>query len=193
MSDKKTSKLSNESVVIDIKVENTEQIFSSYSYNKNDRLNKNLSEYIEEKSKRVFLSKNIRLNFHSSESINKEELQKSIKSHYGEEKIDAREELIKSNIFTIIMMALGFITLVLLVTLHNKSFMNFYFEMILEIAAWVFIWEAVYNFFLVRPKIRRRYIKMKKLSNALIELIVSSDFIKGDQNVKKNRRNSTKT
>ena len=73
------------------------------------------------------MSKNIRLNFHSSESINKEELQKSIKSHYGEEKIDAREELIKSNIFTIIMMALGFITLVLLVTLHNKSFMNFYF------------------------------------------------------------------
>ena len=43
--------------------------------------------------------------------------------------------------------------------------------MILEIVAWVFIWEAVDGLFLQRPKIRRKNIQMQKLYFAKIEVI----------------------
>ena len=69
------------------------------------------------------------------------------------------------------MMALGILTFAILVALYNRSFNNFYFDMILEIAAWVFIWEAVDVLFLQRPKIRRKYIQMQKLSSSRIEII----------------------
>ena len=61
------------------------------------------------------------------------------------------------------MFILGVLTFAILVALYNRSFSNFYFEMILEIAAWVFIWEAVDGLFLQRPKIRRKNIQMQKL------------------------------
>ena len=62
------------------------------------------------------------------------------------------------------MFILGVLTFAILDALYNRSFSNFYFKMILEIAAWVFIWEGVDGLFLQRPKIRRKNIQMQKLA-----------------------------
>ena len=155
---------STDSEIINIKVQNKEQIISNFSYDENDKINKDLSEFIVAKSKRVHISKDIKLNFYTNEHIDKNEIQSTIKNHFHEEYLESKSELKRLNIFIITMLILGVLTFAILVALYNRNFSNFYFEMILEIAAWVFIWESVDATFLQRPKIRRKNIQMQKLS-----------------------------
>ena len=161
----------NDDKIINIKVENKNQIISNFSYDENDRLNKDLSEYIVEKSKNTHITQDLQLNIYSKDNIDKNEIQSTIKNHFHEEYLVSKSELKRMNLFIIIMFGLGVLTFAILVALYNRSFSNFYFEMILEIAAWVFIWEAVDGLFLQRPKIRRKNVQMQKLSSAKIEVI----------------------
>ena len=157
--------------IINIKVENKNQIISNFSYNENDRLSKELSEYLVEKSKNARITQEIQLNFYSKDNIDKNEIQATINNHFHEEYLESKNELKRLNIFIITMFVLGVLTLAVLVALYNRNFINFYFEMILEIAAWVFIWEAIDGLFLQRPKIRRKNIQIQKLCSAKIEVI----------------------
>ena len=95
-----------------------------------------------------------------------------------------------SNIGIVVMLALGVLTFAILVALYNGSLNNFYFEMILEIAAWVFIWKAVEILFLQRPKIRRKYIQMQKLCSAEIKII--NPIKKEKLNVEEKRNSKSK-
>ncbi len=180
----KKEDFSTDSEIINIKVQNKEQIISNYSYDENDKINKDLSEFIVAKSKRVHISKDIKLNFYTNEHIDKNEIQSTIKNHFHEEYLESKSELKRLNIFIITMLALGVLTFAILVALYNRNFSNFYFEMILEIAAWVFIWESVDATFLQRPKIRRKNIQMQKLSSAQVE-VVNNKNSKEIKNVKK--------
>ena len=176
--------------IVNIKVENKEQIISSYSYDENDKFNKDLAEFITTKTKRTHLSQNIKLNFYSKEHIEQKEIETTLKNHFNEERLETKDELKKFNIFTIIMLTLGILTFSILVALYNRSFNNFYFEMILEIAAWVFIWESVETTFLRRPKIRRKYIQMKKLCSAVVQII--NPIKKEKLNVEEKRNSKSK-
>ena len=180
----KKEDFSTDSEIINIKVQNKEQIISNFSYDENDKINKDLSEFIVAKSKRVHISKDIKLNFYTNEHIDKNEIQSTIKNHFHEEYLESKSELKRLNIFIITMLALGVLTFAILVALYNRNFSNFYFEMILEIAAWVFIWESVDATFLQRPKIRRKNIQMQKLSSAQVE-VVNNKNSKEIKNVKK--------
>jgi len=158
------------SEIINIKVENKNQIISNFSYDENDKINKDLSEFIVAKSKRVPITKDIKLNFYTKNYIDKNEIQSTIKNHFNEEYLESKSELKRLNVFIITMLALGILTFAILVALYNRNFSNIYFEMILEIAAWVFIWESIDATFLQRPKIKRKNIQMQKLSLAQVEV-----------------------
>ena len=157
---------------INIKIENKNQIISNFSYDENDRLNKDLSEYIDEKSKNTRINQKIKLNFYSKDDIDKNEIKSTIKNHFHDEYLESKSDLKRLNIFIIIMLMLGILTFSILIALYNRNFSNFYFEMILEIASWVFIWESVDALFLQRPKIRKKNIRMYKLSVSEVEIII---------------------
>ena len=156
---------------INIKVQNKEQVISQFSYDENDKINKDLAEFIESKSRDVRFSQDIQLNFYSQQEINAGEIQTTISNHFRSECKQAKDELKVSNIAVIVLMILGVIGLACLLWV-NRFFDNFFFQMILEIASWVFIWEAVNVLFLQRPKLRRKFILMQKLSNANVNVVV---------------------
>ena len=156
--------------IINIKVDNKEQVISKFSYDENDKLNKELSEFILDKTKVITLNKDIQLNFYTSSTIDKNEVKTTLQNHFKEEYIEVKHELKRANIISLIMIILGVISLSLLVLAH-KFFDYFYFTTILEIASWVFVWEAVDIFFLQRSKIRRKCLLMKKLYSAEINII----------------------
>ena len=156
---------------INIKVQNKEQVISQFSYDENDKINKDLAEFIESKSRDVRFSQDIQLNFYSKQEINAGEIQTTISNHFRSECKQAKDELKVSNIAVIVLMILGVIGLACLLWV-NRFFDNFFFQMILEIASWVFIWEAVNVLFLQRPKLRRTFILMQKLSNAKVNVVV---------------------
>ena len=152
-------------------MQNKEQVISQFSYDENDKINKDLAEFIESKSRDVRFSQDIQLNFYSKQEINAGEIQTTISNHFRSECKQAKDELKVSNIAVIVLMILGVIGLACLLWV-NRFFDNFFFQMILEIASWVFIWEAVNVLFLQRPKLRRKFILMQKLSNANVNVVV---------------------
>ena len=160
-----------ETTEVNIKIENKEQIISNYSYDEHDKLNKDLADFIMTKTKRTHISQDIKLNIYTKEVIKKTEVESTIKNHFNEERLEIKEDLKRSNIFVLVMFGLGILTFAILVALYKKSVNNFYFEMVLEIAAWVFIWEAVDVLFLQRPKIRKRYMQLQKLCSARVEIV----------------------
>jgi len=164
----------NEDLVINIKVDNKEQIISKYSYDETDKLNKDLSEFIIDKTKRTPINSNIKLNFYSKTNIEKTEVERTIRNHFTDELLDAKDDLKKSNIIALIMLLFGVITFAILFASYNL-FSNIYFEMVMEIAAWVFIWESVDVIFLQRPKIRRTCLQYQKICLAEVEIIVDKN------------------
>lgn len=160
----------NEYNIINVKVDNKEQVISKFSYDENDKLNKELSEFILDKTKTMPLNKDIKLNFYTSSPIEKQEIKSTLYNHFNGEYLEVKHELKRANIFSLIMLVLGVLSLSVLVLAH-KFFDYFYFTTILEIASWVFVWECVDSFFLKRSHIRHQCLLMKKLYSAEIEVI----------------------
>ncbi|MBQ8522786.1 MAG: hypothetical protein IJ458_03915 [Clostridia bacterium] len=158
--------------IVNIKVDNKEQVISKFSYDENDKLNKELSEFILDKTKTMSLNTDIKLNFYASSPIEQQEIKTTLQNHFREEYIETKHELKRANIFSLIMLILGVISLSILVLAH-KFFDYFYFTTILEIASWVFVWEAVDIFFLQRSRLKRQCLLMKKLYSAQVEIIIN--------------------
>ena len=158
--------------IVNIKVDNKEQVISKFSYDENDKLNKELSEFILDKTKTMSLNTDIKLNFYTSSPIEQQEIKTTLQNHFREEYIETKHELKRANIFSLIMLILGVISLSILVLAH-KFFDYFYFTTILEIASWVFVWEAVDIFFLQRSRLKRQCLLMKKLYSAQVEIIIN--------------------
>ena len=159
-----------EDLVINIKVDNKEQIISKFSYDETDKLNKDLSEFIVDKTKRVSINSNVKLNFYTKAKIKEGEVTRTIRNHFTDELLNAKEDLRKSNILAFIMLILGIVTFAILYASY-KLFINVYFEMIMEIATWVFVWESVDVIFLQRPKIRRECLQLQKICLAEIKIM----------------------
>ena len=162
--------ISDDKKSVNIKVENKEQIISNYSYDENDKLNPDLSDYIISKTKNIHLSQDLILNFYTNEQVYKKEIQSTITNHFEEENYNVKKELKKSNITVVVLLLLGVVTLAMLVGFYNW-FSNFYLEMVLEIAAWVFIWEAIDIFAFKRSKLRVKKMQMQKILSAEVNVI----------------------
>lgn len=169
MKDKKTKNIKiEENKIVKIKANSKEQIISSFSYD-DDKLNKDLSEYIVDKIQDVNFKQNVSLQFFTKEEVSQPEIQDAIKSHFESEFNTAKAELRKNSRFSVVMLILGIITIGLLVLSYN-FFPNFYFDMIIEIASWVFVWEAVDSTFLKRPSLRKKCLILQKICKAKIEI-----------------------
>ena len=166
----KNKKIVDEYELVNISINNKEQIISKFSYDEDDKLNKDLSDFIIDKTKLLPVTKNIQLNFYTQSKVEKSEIETTLQNHFKEEYLEVKSELKNRNIYAIMMLFLGLITLSVLF-LTYKFFNNAYFETLLEITVWVFVWEAVDSFFLQRPRIRRRCLHMKNLYKAKVEVI----------------------
>ena len=157
-------------VEISVKVENSEQVFSKYSYDNKDVLNKELSEYLWDNAKLVPSHKNLQLKFFAKCPLDRTEVSSAIKSHYKREMIETKDEIRKANKFSFITIILGLISLAILFILYKK-FDNYFIVTVLDITAWVFVWEAVDVFFLRRAELKQRYKRYNKLYSSKIKII----------------------
>lgn len=164
-----TSTYNNEnSKIIDIKCQSREQIFSSYSCS-GDRLNPEFCDYLLDTAKKTPLVHDITIKIHSDDNIHADEVQKTLKLHYGNEYKETKKQLKRLTVISIIMILLGILALSIFVLLSH-FWDNFYISTIVEIAAWVFVWEAVDYFFLQRPLVKAKCLLLQKLYSAKIEI-----------------------
>ncbi len=166
---------SDDRAIISIKAEEDEQIFSTYNYDSNEKLNAELDEFIWDKARFVPISKDIKIKLYTNTKTDEQEVVDAIKNNYKKEYIETRNELKRNTIFSLIMLLLGLAFMSLLLLMH-VYFYNVYLEIVVEIATWVFIWEAVDSFFLRRSELKRKRITLLKLYTAEMEIVKLKKF-----------------
>lgn len=159
---------SEEADVINVKIDGREQLYSSYSYS-GDKLNGEFSEYVFEKAKSVPIKNDITIRLHTKCNVNPSEVGQAIKGHYRSEYSESKKEHKRITLFSVIMTLLGIIALTALILINHFTD-NLYITSIVEIAAWVFIWEAVDSYFLQRPVVKAKCILIQRIYTAKIEI-----------------------
>lgn len=168
LSSVRDEKSANDPSVIDVKIYNREQLFSPYSYS-GDKLNSEFCEYIFGKAKDVPIKDKVKIKIHSEADIDVSEVQESIKNHCKAEYKESKKQIKRIILISTIMTLLGILALTALILINHFTD-NIYVTSIIEIAAWVFIWEAVDFFFLQRPAIKGKCILIQRVYTAEIEI-----------------------
>lgn len=166
---------SDDRAIISIKAEEDEQIFSTYNYDSNEKLNAELDEFIWDKARFVPMAKDIKIKLYTNTKTDEQEVVDAIKNNYKKEYIETKSELKRNAIFSLIMLLLGLAFMSFLLLMH-VYFYNVYLEIIVEITTWVFIWESVDSFFLQRAALKRKRITLLKLYTAEMEIIKLKNF-----------------
>ncbi|MDE6373753.1 MAG: hypothetical protein K2L72_04565 [Clostridia bacterium] len=154
--------------IINVKIDGKEQLYSPYSYS-GDKLSGEFCEYVYERAKRAPITEDLTINIHSAEELDAAEIESTLKKHYGRVYLESKGELRRVTTISLIMTVFGVIALAVMVLL-NHLLNNFYVSTIIEIAAWVFVWEAVDYFFLQRPLVKAKLILIQRIYKATVEI-----------------------
>lgn len=160
--------MKKEKLKIDVTIKKDTQIFNPYN---ETQLSDELSNYIYSQCKGTKVKKNIKININTEKDMKEEEKKElitAIRSNYG---IDIKENLLnlKYNIaFEIILILTGAILLILSNLLNNLD--TLIIGEIISIFGCVMIWEAAYNFIFqdIRKVLENK--RLKKLTEAKIEI-----------------------
>ena len=169
---------------INIKAENKAAIFSDYNYDSNEVLNPNLEAFLVEKAKSIPPKSNLRVKIFTDDCVDENEVKVAYKNKFKGDFEELEQELKRNMLFALTMLILGVLFIGFLI-LEMHFLNNYILSTILEIAAWVFIWEAVDSFFLERSVIKRKRYQMARLYYAELE-VVTLDFDKIDKKETKN-------
>ncbi|MDE7191608.1 MAG: hypothetical protein K2O35_04010 [Clostridia bacterium] len=153
---------------INVKIFNKDQLFSTYSYS-GDKLNSEFSEYIFDQAKDAPIKDRIKIKIHTETDLDANEVQQSLKSHCKSEYKESKKQVKRIVLISAIMTILGILALTALILINHFTD-NIYITSIIEIAAWVFIWEAVDFFFLQRPVVKGKCILIQRVYTAEIEI-----------------------
>ena len=168
---------------INIKAESKAAIFSDYNYDSNEVLNSNLEEFLVEKVKNIPPKVNLRVKIFTDDCVDENEVKVAYKNKFKGDFEELEQELKRNTLFAFTMLILGVLFMGFLI-LEIYFLNNYILSTILEIAVWVFVWEAVDSFFLERSSIRRKRYQLARLYYADLE-VVTLDFDKIEKNLTK--------
>lgn len=168
---------------INIKAESKAAIFSDYNYDSNEVLNSNLEEFLIEKVKNIPPKVNLRVKIFTDHCVDENEVKVAYKNKFKGDFEELEQELKRNMLFAFTMLILGVLFMGFLI-LEIYFLNNYILSTILEIAVWVFVWEAVDSFFLERSSIRRKRYQLARLYYADLE-VVTLDFDKIEKNLTK--------
>ncbi len=147
---------------------NEENIYDSYS--KNSLLNKDIYDSIKETFSYIDKKKEIQFEFHFEKNIEEKEKQKikrAFKAHYAQEVLKGKKQSFRIKIISLILLLVGALFLItdgILLALGN----HFIFQNIIEIVAWVFIWEAANAFFFENASNKKEWLENIRIFEANI-------------------------
>ena len=104
----------------------------------------------------------------SSNVITDEEQQvyeKAIKNYYREEFAERAREIRKNTLASLVMILVGALVFAIAILLESMDLKPLFLN-ILDVIAWVFVWEAADLFFLQRPVLRKEQLRNLKIAVA---------------------------
>lgn len=162
---------SNGRGIIDVGAENYDDIFSYYDLEGENVLDREFVEFIEAKADAIPLKKELALHFHvkGANEEKSEEIDRAIKGHYKKELRASIRQMGRTSKFALYMFLMGlvFTAIYIPLTIFDVYFVVPY---IFDIAAWVFYWEAVDQWFIHRRGIKHDMLKKYRFIRASIDL-----------------------
>ena len=152
---------------ISVKISKIEQAYSNYSYQDKKILDYKLAAYINVREKGI-KSKKLELDIKFDNKITEDEkieFANTIRSYYSNQYQEINKTILMYDLVSIFLILVGMLFLVL----HIFSSEYIFLEKMLEIAAWVFVWEFIHITVFKRTlKVIDRK-KIKKILDAKID------------------------
>lgn len=118
------------------------------------------------------LNLTLRINSKSTNQEDEKIFKEAIINYYQNNIYRLKRDLLRNMIIALIMLIIGSIFITLMLIIGNKN-SNPIWTTILEIAGWVFIWEAVDKFFFERHSLNKELRKSIQIVSAKIEFTKS--------------------
>ena len=166
----------NEAEVL-MKIENEDDIVSSLSMGEDLMVNESFETFISnsvshiEPDKKIDLKISCENNIYDDEKTN---IKNAIKNHYTKKISSINDDLHKNAIDNIFLTVASVAVLALIIVLSKFSYLTLLIE-ILDIFAWVLLWEVFDNFIFRRRELRKIAIKNYQILNMRIEFLETKE------------------
>lgn len=156
--------------IVNIGAENYDDIFSPYCYKGGDTLSFEMVEYLMEKQEIIPLDYDLTLRFNIKDASEdkRKEIQMAVKKNFENDihAVDQRLQRISSLSFWFCVIGAILTAIYLVATKFFPTEITY----LMDIMAWVFVWEGVSTYFLDRREMRINKIKSLRLAAAKIEV-----------------------
>lgn len=131
-------------IIINMTVKDDSDFLSVFSQSDTPVISTEVAEFIENSTDSILPKEQLTLRIHSSciDDKEKELYQKGIKQYYSEKRIANARELKRNNIIVLLLTVAGILVLAFAFLFEDKTGSLVWSEVI-DIVAWVFLWEAV--------------------------------------------------
>ena len=157
--------------IINVGAENYDDVFSPYCYKGGDTLSSSLVEYLNQKAGAVPLDYDLTIRFHVKDATEakRKEIQAAVKENYQSEVYAIERKMKRTTMFSVSFLVVGIIiTAIYLILARFAPVGSVY---IIDILAWLFIWEGIDAFFLDRRHLELDRLKVLRLGTAKIEIV----------------------
>lgn len=163
--------------LITVKATSEQKIFSEFDYDSGEKLNSDLVQYIWDKAEFVPINRDIKIKIYTGKTTKEKPVDNAIRGSFKKDYIALKAECRRNLWFSFAMLFIGLLFLGFLF-LSYAFFKNDYVDAVIDIAAWVFLWEAVDSFFLRRSELNHKKRILLKLVTAKIEVVKLEKFTK---------------
>ena len=143
--------------IIDITVYDDEYFLSPYTSNNNELISDEVATFLDHSVKVVSPKEPLHINIISNSINQNEEIvyKRAIKNYYLNQIVDINRKLRFNSIASAMFTLIGLLTFFILLLLDSTITSEIIYE-IFSIFGWVFLWEAVDQFFIERNKLNRQ-------------------------------------
>lgn len=131
-------------VIIDMTVKDDTAFLSAFSTGDTPVISSEVAEFLENSTHSILPKEQLTLRIHSDciDDNEKEEYRQAIKEYYTERYITNDRELKRNAVVVLLLALAGVITLALAFFIEHQT-ANLFWTEVVDIIAWVFLWEAV--------------------------------------------------
>lgn len=146
--------------IIDVGAENYDDVFSYYDLDGESVLDNEFVEFLEAKADAIPLKEELAIHFHIQEPSEEKrlEIEKAVKNHYKREIKALNRKLHRISMFSLYLLLMSMVFLAIYIPLEILE-VNWVFAYVFDIATWVFIWEAVDQWFIHRREIKQKMLR----------------------------------
>lgn len=157
--------------VIRLGVSDRESVFSEYSTDDRLFLSEDFASHIENRANGLYKEKDLTIEVVRREGceVSEGEIKSAVVNYYTDKLVHQSRRYGRNGMMTLVMLVVGLVFLAASLTLGGFDLIAEMFVGVLDIAAWVFIWEAVDKFFFERNLLKIEFLLYKRLADARIK------------------------